>query len=304
MSQLIGNNFSKTFILKILDGAYKGKQLKLLGSEMKIGRGNGCDIVFKDDASCSREHAQIQRQGDSFLIRSLNPKNPVLVNKKAVKSHILQAKDTLQIGQIKMIFLEREGLYGALSASSPARKKTAKKSFMNPARLILAVALSAGAFLFFSEDQAKNQEEKKIQLNTEADILKQAEELEKQTEEEAQNLALDFKQETSRTAFIAGFRDYRKGYFHRALKLFKHCSMLDKGNELCRRYELKSNVQIEKLIQKKVRLGNSYKANKQYKACEAVFKSIETMILDTKSPVYKDAKAKRASCALHLRNKI
>ena len=170
--------------------------------------------------------------------------------------------------------------------------------------MILILILLAGAYLFFYEQGTKSQVDKELQLKTEADILKQVEDLEKQTEEEAKNLKMTFKQESSRTAFISGFRDYRKGYFQRALKQFRHCSMLDKGNDLCLRYELKSNVQIEKLIQKKIRLGNSYKANKQYKACEAVFKNLETMILDIKSPVYKEVQAKKLACSLHLRNKI
>ena len=164
--------------------------------------------------------------------------------------------------------------------------------------------LLEGLFLLLSEDPAKQKEDKNIKLTTEADILNQVEELKKQNEEESKNLSLNFKQESSRTAFISGFRDYRKGYFNRAIKLFKHCSMLDKGNELCHRYELKSQSQIEKLIQKKIRLGNSYKANKQYKACEAVFKSVEKMILDSSKPIYKEVKAKKLSCSLYLRNKI
>ena len=304
MSQLIEKNLMKSFVLKILQGSYKGKQLKLLSSEIKIGRSSDCDVIFKDDSKCSRYHAQIRKQGDSFLIRSLNPKNPVLVNKKAIESQVLQIKDLIQIGQTKMVFLEQSTAHRVPLATPSFQKKKSKTSSINPARLILAVVLMAGAFLFFSENPKKNQEEKKIQLTTEADILNQVEELKKQNEEESKNLSLSFKQEASRTAFISGFRDYRKGYFQRALKLFKHCSMLDKGNELCRRYELKSHVQIEKLIQKKVRLGNSYKANKQYEACEAVFKSVETMILDVKNPIYKEAKAKRLACSLYLRNKI
>ena len=300
MSDLIEKNLTKVFVLKITEGSYKGKQLKLLGTDMKIGRANECDVIFRNDSKCSREHAQIKRHEDSFLIRTLNPKNPVFVNGKPVESHILQVKDQIQIGQSTMLFLEQGASPSPLLKNKPAKKA----SFLNPPRLILICALLAGLYLYLSEDKTKNQEQKEIELTTEADILKQVEDLEKQTEEEAQNLEMTFKQEASRTAFISGFRDYRKGYFQRALKQFKHCSMLDKGNELCRRYELKSNVQIEKLIQKKIRLGNAYKANKQYKACEAVFKSVETMILNTKSPVYKEAQAKRLSCSIHLRNKI
>ena len=301
MSQLIERSLTQPFVLKILSGSHKGKQLKLLSSDIKIGRANDCDVIFKDDPSCSRYHAQIRKEGNSFLIKSLNSKNPVLVNKKVIQSQILQPGDEIQMGQVKMTFLEQKA--SPMMTSFP-RKKTRNKQLLNPPRLILIVALIGGAFLYFSEDSSKTEEAKKIQLQTETDILTHVEELQKQNEEEFKNLTLDFKQETARTAFIAGFRDYRKGYFHRALSLFKHCSMLDRGNELCRRYELKTGVQIEKLIQKKIRLGNSYKANKQYKACEAVFKSVETMVLDTNSAIYKDAKAKRLSCSLHLRNKI
>ena len=105
MSQDI-TNLTKSFVLKIIEGAYKGKQLKLVGTDVKIGRANECDIIFKDDNSCSREHAQIKRQGDSFLIRSLNAKNPVLINNQAVETQLLRINDQIQIGQTKMLFLE------------------------------------------------------------------------------------------------------------------------------------------------------------------------------------------------------
>ena len=293
----------KTFLLKITNGSYKGKQLRLLKSGLKLGRASDCDVIFKDDPGCSRHHAEIQKHEDSFLIQSLNPKNPVLVNKKAIESQVLKPGDSIQIGSSQMIFVEQDSAQ-AFIASRPSSINRQKKNFLSPPRLILILLLLGGAFLYFSEDSNEQKEVKKLDLRTEEDILNEVEEIKEQNEEDLKNLTLEFKQEESRTAFISGFRDYRKGYFVRAIRMFKHCSMLDKGNELCHRYELKSGVQIEKLIQKKIRLGNAYKANKQYKACVAVFKSVELMVQDTNRAVYKDAKSKRLSCSLHLRNKI
>ena len=294
----------KGFILKITSGSYKGKQLKLLRSGLKLGRASDCDVIFKDDPSCSRYHAEIQRHEDSFLIQSLNSKNPVLLNKQKIESQVLKPGDNIQIGAVQMTFLEQDSAQAFMANKPPSSSYKQKKKFLNPPRIILILFLLGGAFLYFSEDSTQKKEDKQLHLKTESDILEQVEKIKEQNEEDLETLTLEFKQVESRTAFISGFRDYRKGYFLRALKMFKHCSMLDKGNELCRRYELKSNVQIEKLIQRKVRLGNSYKANKQYKACEAVFKSVELMVQDTNRVIYKDARAKRQSCALHLRNKI
>ena len=76
--------------------------------------------------------------------------------------------------------------------------------------------------------------------------------------EESQKKVLTPKEKAAKVAFLKGFRDYRKGYFHRALKMFQHCLILHKQNPLCQSYSIKSKTQIDKLIQKKLRLGKAY----------------------------------------------
>ena len=288
-------------VLKILNGSHKGKQLRLLSSQIIIGRDSHCDVVFKDDPNCSRRHARIIKKEKAYLIESLNHKNPVLINKKAISSQQLQPNDQILIGKVNLVFSISPLIKQQQALIKPIQ---AKKKWINPPRLILIITLILGAFLFLAEDKKNKQEEKGLKLKTEADILEEWEELKESNKEEDKKLDLDFKQETARKAFIQGFRDYRKGYFYRALNKFQHCLTINKANALCHRYSRKAKTQIDYLIQKKIRLGNAYKANKQYEACQATFKSVEKMIQDPRSAIYKEAKAKRESCSIQLKNKI
>ena len=179
-----------------------------------------------------------------------------------------------------------------------------KKKSINPPRLILIFLILGAGALFLLDETTPSAQKETLNLKTEKELLEEVESLKKQNEEDIENFQLNFKQKTAQAAFISGFRDYRKGYYKRALSFFKHCSMIDKVNPLCRRYELKSLSQIEKLIEKKMRTGNAYMEKKQYSACEAVFRSVQIMMEDISNPVYKEAEMKRKSCSIKLRNRI
>ena len=70
-------------------------------------------------------------------------------------------------------------------------------------------------------------------MRTEADILKEVEELEGAIEEGNKRQNLSSMQKAARVAFIRGFRDYGKGYFYRALQMFRHLPGLLKRTALC-----------------------------------------------------------------------
>ena len=392
-------------VLQILTGTHKGKQFRLLAPKIILGRQSDCDVVFKDNPSCSRRHAKISYQSGSYKIESLNPGNPVLINDRVIDSHIFQSKDKVTIGNIEMRFLESAPSQALLQSSQKPLKQTNKKNqkILNPPRLLLIVFLLGGLYFFMAEEESQtglnyslrisisggisdriSLNEKKIwrlgraadsdividysglegkhleitrdkkdfyvedlgsssktflngsplppkkatllkandrisvselqmvfevsgeklDLQTESKIVKEIEELKKLTEEVAQKNKLSPNEKAAGEAFLKGFRDYRKGYFQRALKLFRHCLTLHKEEDLCQSYSYKAERQIDRLIQKKIRLGKSYKDNQQYKACQAAFKSVEIMIQDSKNLLYKEARANRRECEIHLTNKI
>ena len=175
-------------------------------------------------------------------------------------------------------------------ARASPRPSRAKKGWLTPPRLIFILVLIGLVFLLVSEDSSKEKKELNLGLRTESQVLEEVEALKKLNEEESEKKTLSSRDKAAKVAFIKAFRDYRKGYFYRALKMFQHCLTLQKNHTLCQNYSEKSKVQMERLIQKKIRLGNGYKANKQYEACRAIFKNVEIMIQDPRSPVYKEAR--------------
>jgi len=297
-------------VLKILNGAHKGKQFRLLGFQITIGRHGDCDVIFKDNPQCSRHHARIKRKGDSYSVESLNPKNPVLVNQKAVSLQVLKPEDKITIGNMEMMFLKNSPVVLPLkqfqAAAQPQKIKRGARqtSWLTPPRLMLIIILIGGGFLFLS-DKKKSEKAKQIfDLRTKSDVLEEVKMLEELNQKESKKKDLSSLEKAARVAFIQGFRDYRKGYFHRALQNIQHCLTLHKMSSLCQSYSNKSKIHIDKMIQKKIRLGNAYKKNKQYGACMAAFKSVEIMIQDSKSVVYKEAKTNRELCEIQLKNKI
>ena len=310
-------------VFRILSGPHKGKQFRLLSTEISLGSDPSCDVVFKNNLKCSPLHARVRRVKGICSIESLDQKNLVLVNKVPCKQRILSSNDKVRIGNVDMLFVEQaalpspvlpgniqgtgntQGTGGVQGTGAGAGKKPNSTKPLKPVSwlALLAVLAVAGYFLFLDEEKPA-QERKTLELRTETQVKEELEALEEKAKKFAEEKNLSFSEKQAQSAFIKGFRDYGKGYFFRALKMFEHCLMVYKDNPLCLSYSRKSKTQIEKLIQKKVRLGKAYKENKQYEACRAVFKSVELMIQDLKNPVLKEARQNRKICEIQLKNRI
>ena len=298
-------NTSNTFpALKILSGKHKGKRFRLIHQQIIIGSDNSCDVIFKGNG-LSKRHARLKKAQGVFFLENLDPKNPSLVNKKRLsQSHILKEGDMIQMGQVKLQYSENLKP-AALPSSKPTPIPKSTKKNSNLPRVILIIVLLGGASLFLLNDPSEESLEKKaLLIKKEADILEDVKALEEQTEKEAKKGELSETQRNARNAFIRGFRDYNKGYYGRARKLFRHCLSLDKDNKLCVRYSGKARTQMDAIIQKNMRLGKAYKENKQYEACQAAFKSVEIVISDVKSPIYQEATANKEACKQKLRHTI
>jgi acyl-CoA reductase-like NAD-dependent aldehyde dehydrogenase len=68
-----------------------------------IGREQGNDLVF-NHASVSRQHAIIAYDGYGFYIIDTNSTNHVLVNGQLQTQIALHSADTIQLGQVKIIY--------------------------------------------------------------------------------------------------------------------------------------------------------------------------------------------------------
>jgi FHA domain/zinc-ribbon domain len=87
-------------------GGMAGQVFQPQDGKTLIGRSPECEI-FLDDVTVSRQHAELERDGDSFTIRDLGSLNGTYVNRRRIESTVLQDDDEVQIGKYRLTFLQR-----------------------------------------------------------------------------------------------------------------------------------------------------------------------------------------------------
>jgi hypothetical protein len=70
---------------------------------MTIGRLPECDVVV-DDAGASRQHAEVRRTDDGFVLSDLGSTNGTLVNGTSIREHLLEDGDRITIGETALEF--------------------------------------------------------------------------------------------------------------------------------------------------------------------------------------------------------
>jgi hypothetical protein len=83
-----------------------GQPHQLDAASTMIGRSRRCDVVLPDP-NTSRQHAEVRREGDAYVIIDLDSTNGVLVNRRAVKRAVLQDGDRIELGATELRFERR-----------------------------------------------------------------------------------------------------------------------------------------------------------------------------------------------------
>ncbi len=68
-----------------------------------LGRSRRCGIVLTDP-NVSREHAEVRRQGDGYMLRDLGSTNGTRLNRRDVKQAVLQHGDRIELGTTELVF--------------------------------------------------------------------------------------------------------------------------------------------------------------------------------------------------------
>jgi hypothetical protein len=76
---------------------------QLAGPVTVLGRSRRCDIVLTDP-NVSRQHAEIRRQDDGFMLVDLGSTNGTRVNRRDVKQVVLQHGDRIELGTTEFLF--------------------------------------------------------------------------------------------------------------------------------------------------------------------------------------------------------
>lgn len=106
--------------LKVIKGSSAGQVLALSGEKVVMGRHPSCQIVL-DNASVSRQHAQIVEEHGIFLVEDLRSRNGTQVNKQSIRGRTeLRDGDEIKVCDYAFVFM--------LKATGPAIPVTGDSS--------------------------------------------------------------------------------------------------------------------------------------------------------------------------------
>jgi hypothetical protein len=93
-----------------LSGEVGGRRMSwpLAGSRVTVGRGLDNDIVL-DDASVSRHHAELTREGGRIQVRDLGSRNGTWVNAARVTAATMGVGDEVAFGAVQLEVMRRAG---------------------------------------------------------------------------------------------------------------------------------------------------------------------------------------------------
>lgn len=92
-------------MLQLIAGSDQPRSISLGAEPMTIGRSNSADVRIMS-ADLSRQHARIQKNAWGYQIVDLGSRNGVYVNEVRAHTCVLRDGDTVQLGNVVLIYLE------------------------------------------------------------------------------------------------------------------------------------------------------------------------------------------------------
>lgn len=91
---------------RLMNGPREGQRIEIGDAqEYVFGRDDSADIVLNDDL-VSRRHARVRRDWSGTHVEDLESRNGIKVNKKRTKKVTLKDRDELEIGGVKLLYLD------------------------------------------------------------------------------------------------------------------------------------------------------------------------------------------------------
>ncbi len=215
----------KHYRLLCLTGKNKGIAYFMTGKRLVMGRHENCDIQILDTKS-SREHAELTRVGDKFVLTDLGSQNGIIVNDLKVNQHTLADGDKVIVGQTVYkysIFNNKkvEAVDDDLDEDEDEDDEENKKE-KKPAgnRLLILLAVLGGAFFFLGEEPAPTPTPKQSTSNINlGGVTKGVADTSREMDSELER-KVD-------TILHRGLREYREGNYFRGIEEFNLALILN-----------------------------------------------------------------------------
>ena len=168
-------------------------------------------------------------------------------------------------------------------------KAKAQKKINTKFKIVLAV-LGLGVLWLLMQDSDKNDKKQKDSLKTmlerEEDV-KTLQEL-KQKEQDKRSINNLPSYQNAQSEYIKGIRDYRKGFYSRAIESFRVCRTIFPKHKLCSSYMEKAKVKNQQLIQAWMVAGKNYRQKRRFVSCMSSFKNVMVTVQNLSGETYEN----------------
>lgn len=229
--------------LMCLTGQNKGEAFVLTGSRVVMGRGEKVDIRVNDIKS-SREHAEITKTGNDWILTDLGSQNGIVVNDQKISQIKLKEGDKIVIGQTVYKFSKVEVKGKAKKVEAAPAKEEPPQSGSKMTVVLTLVIVAAMAAIFSSEDQVQAPSKTRKAQAAVKDVSDEYLQLIRQKqlqEDKSQKQKLN-------TIFQRGLREYREKNYFRAINEFNLALILNPNDPLADFYLRKTKEELDKVI--------------------------------------------------------
>lgn len=230
-----------------LTGSNKGEAYVLMGSRIVIGRSEKVDIRILD-TKASREHAEITKVGDNWVVTDLGSQNGIVVNDKKVTQKQLTEGDKLIVGQTVFKFAKVE-----VGAKVKPLKETTQEPVVENKRKglvpLLVMILLMFALIFIDDDPKKETRTKNVQNPGSGvqDVSSEYLLLEKKKAKENKEIKGKLN-----AIYQRGLREFREGNFFRAIHEFNLALIIAPGDSQAEFYLRKTKEELDRQIEENV----------------------------------------------------
>tara|TARA_B100000886_G_C20385952_1_gene476057 strand:+ start:165 stop:1154 length:990 start_codon:yes stop_codon:yes gene_type:complete len=243
------------FRLLSLTGVTKGTSFYLEGKRAVIGRGETVEISILDPKA-SRQHAELIKYNDTYVITDLKSQNGVIVNDLKIAQHKLASGDRIIIGSTVFKFdkitidkkeLALEGVASAGESNERDSPEEDDEKISEDGGKRKKIILFLGVVLAFLFLTGEEEEEVKSRKKTKRikDVSSAYEDIIKKKKDKD-----DAEEKKKVDALIhRGQREFREKNFFRALEEFNQALIMDPGNGQASFYKRKTKQALDNSIE-------------------------------------------------------
>lgn len=229
------------FRLVCLTGANKGESYVLMGNRIIIGRSEKADIRINDNKA-SREHAEVTKVGDNWVVTDLGSQNGLMINDKKVTQSPILESDKLIIGQTVFKFAKVE----VSSKEKVIKEETEEQIEIKKSRLpfLILIVIIFAVFIFDDDKEEKRKKEdntttsyQDVSGNYITELKKRQAKEDKQVKQKLEGI------------FQRGLREYREGNYFRAIEEFKLALIISPGDSQAEHYLRKTKEDLDGAIE-------------------------------------------------------